>query len=287
MAKRILEKILGVRQLFQTHQDGTISLDTRDPAAMVREWNTLCTQLEQLRSNLSLSGLDQYSTVSKKIAMIETSCVACHISPPRTKAVSEIAREYEQKDLAHDLRHLDQNAIDALKYRLARRINNDNGVLTRAFLSRYENELNAMTETQGGDTRETVSDSIWFLVGACYEFSVPEYLGKPFNIYVAMNIRDLFAGTRYAYYKRNGVEIERENVEKWQSAFSEFIRAQFEQPEDLNQSSLAQLICTMSTQGVAGGISADMGNTLAAAFHEFAAARQNYAREVVRNSTRA
>jgi hypothetical protein len=100
-----------------------------------------------------------------------------------------------------------------------------------------------------------------------------------------MNIRDLFAGTRYTYHKRNGVDLERENVEKWQSAFAELIHALFGKPENTDQSTLAQFICTVSTQGVAGGISTAMGNVLASSFYEFAADRKAVAKGVICGSS--
>jgi hypothetical protein len=279
--KGIFERFFAKPDIFQIGRDGGILLITSSVGSMVDEWNLLSSRLAYLNANLSTTTLDEQTVVSRKITLIEQACVACHISPIRKRSVQVTANQQKGVDLTSRLRKFDGESIDILKVRVAKRINADNKWLTDKFLSKHLAELNSIASGIADDARATISDSIWYLVASFYEYAIANALGKPFNIYVALNIRDLFSGARYTYYQRQDVDVQRADIEKWVSAFAELIRALFEEPEDGDKQALANFIFTASTQGVSGGISGEMAGTLAEAFYAFALEQQAPAKALI------
>lgn len=195
-------------------------------------------------------------------------CVVRHISPPRSEDVAALAKRCDGKNIAHSLQSCNQEAIDVLKYRIATLINDDNGWIAKQILTKHGAELDSMSDDMANDVRATLSDLIWFLVSAYYENAVAQSLGKPKNVYVALNVRDLFVGARNAYQK--GDSAYRNSIEKWTGAFADFIYAIQSEPSADDEEKLSGLICTVSTQGVAGGLSKEFGQVLASAFYQFA-----------------
>ena len=199
------------------------------PRTLVRDWNALKAEYDRLDADWSPFVAGQLSDLKRKMKLIEQACVVSHVMSDRPPDFLQRGMQrYDGQNLRRALNAFDRDAIDALKGRIARNINNDNGVIAQRFLEKHGRELGSMSEKDADHIRLSVSMFIWCFIAAFYEIATLQFLGSPENVYVGRNVRDLFVGLRHRYFQSLGEQIARDDVRGEVTNFSDGLRRNIE-----------------------------------------------------------
>jgi hypothetical protein len=193
-------------------------------ASLVQEWNNLKNEYDRLfDQNYTFGWATRLVEVSDRMHVIEKACVASHIIRRTPIVPEEALQEWQGRSMVSALNtDFDDIALTGLSAKCVKQFNADYPLLAKQFLEYCGAEMAQLSEPEANTVRARVSELIWHFLIAYYQIGVTRALGKPHNVFVSANIRNVFVGLRYKNLLQQGYQDPgREWVEKAVANFVE------------------------------------------------------------------
>lgn len=252
---------------------GGSAVEAADPRAPVREWNALAEEAAQLSASADARTAARLAELRRRMRRMEDACVAAHAARRMLSLGLEWAAErYAGQDLAPALENFDDDALMALKARVAGRIGGDARLVVGRFLDAHRAALDAMLAGEARALGERISGLAWCVLAALYESAVAQELIRPGNPYVAANLRDFLVTLRHACRRSDDPAVSRDEVVAELARFGGARRERVADYLGGAATGLAPLYAEVMAPE-AGALAAEMAATLDASFHALAVER--------------
>lgn len=177
--------------------------------SLVQEWNDLKDEYDRLNANQNYTygSAQRLVEISDRMHVIEITCVASHVMARTAAAPEEALQEWQGQSISQALNiDFDDTAITGLSARIVKQFNADYPFLAKQFLEGCGAEMAQLSESEVNTVRASVSEIIWHFLIAYYEIGITRALGRPHNVFVSANIRNVFVGLRYKNLLQQGYE---------------------------------------------------------------------------------